>query len=235
MMKKNLDKNELFIAAKFIAVLAAILLGGVLPRISCAAEPPPIDDTVNRLQQIYEKTQDFQANFIQETTVKSIRKTDVEEGIVYFRNPKQMLWDYKKPKTKKLIINSKKAWLYLPQDKAVYVQESDKIFKSEALIKFLSGLGKLSDDFTIQYATPHAMDKGGNYLLQLYPREKGASYQYLQMTIEKNGFHILQVSFDDVMGNSTLLKFSGIKMNVGLSSKLFQFQQPPGVSIFKMP
>ncbi len=220
---------------KIVAVFVAILLGIILPHHSGAAEPPPIDETVNRLQQIYEKTQDFQANFVQETTVKSIRKTDVEEGIVYFKNPKQMLWDYKKPKTKKLIINSQKAWLYLPQDKTVYTQESDKIFKSEALIKFLSGLGKLRDDFTIKYAAPGAMDKSGNYLLQLYPREKGASYQYLQMTIEKNDFHILQVSFDDVMGNSTVLKFSGIKMNTGLSSKLFQFQPPPGVSIFKMP
>lgn len=235
MIKTNLDKNELFISVKVVAVFVAILWGIVLPHNACAAEPPPIDETVNRLQQIYEKTQDFQANFVQETTVKSIRKTDVEEGIVYFKNPKQMLWDYKKPKTKKLIINSQKAWLYLPKDKSVYIQESDKIFKSEALIKFLSGLGKLNDDFTIKYASPGAMDKSGNYLLLLYPREKGTSYQYLQMTIEKKYFHILQISFDDVMGNSTLLKFSGIKMNTGFSSKLFQFQTPPGVSIFKMP
>ncbi|NLD80441.1 MAG: outer membrane lipoprotein carrier protein LolA, partial [Smithella sp.] len=68
-----------------------------------------------------------------------------------------------------------------------------------------------------------------------YPREKGASYQYLQMTVDKNNFHILRVSFDDMMGNSTVLKFSGIKMNRGLSSGLFEFQPPSGVSIFKMP
>lgn len=234
-MKKNLHRNWLFISVRIVAVFTAIFLGIVTHPVLGAADLLPIDDTVSRLQQMYEKTQDFQANFIQETTVKSIRKTDVEEGIVYFKNPKQMLWDYKRPKTKKLIINAQKAWLYLPQDKAVYTQESDKIFKSEALIKFLSGLGKLRDDFTIKYDTPGTMDKGGNYLLRLYPREKGASYEYLQMTIAKSDFHILQVSFDDIMGNSTVLKFSGIKINTGLSSKLFQFQPPSRVSIFKMP
>jgi len=234
-MKTILDRNCLFMTLKFIAVFFAIFLAIISPANSFAAELPPIDDTVNRLQQIYEQTRDFQANFVQETTVKSIRKTNMEEGIVYFKNPKQMFWDYKKPKTKKLIINAQKSWLYLPRDKAVYTQESDKIFKSEALIKFLSGLGKLRDDFTIKYAASGALDKSGNYLLQLYPREKGASYQYLQMTIAKNDFHILRVSFDDVMGNSTVLKFSGVKMNTGLSSKLFQFQPPPGTSIFKMP
>lgn len=219
---------------KAIALFCMTCAGIIFPFSSCA-ETPPIDETISRLQQVYENTRDFQAGFIQETTVKSIRKTDIEEGMVYFKNPKQMLWDYKKPKAKKLIINASKAWLYLPQDKTVYTQQADQIFKSEALIKFLSGIGKLRDDFDIKYASPAAQDKNGNYLLQLYPREKGASYSYLQMTIEKNDFQILQVSFDDVMGNSTLLKFSGLKMNSGLSSKLFQFQPPPGVSIFKMP
>lgn len=233
-MKKNHNKNELFDGGKFAIIFIICFLGMGLSSLSGAAEPPPIEESINRLQQIYENTQDFQAAFVQETTVKSIRKTDVEEGIVYFKNPKQMLWDYRKPKAKKLIINAQKAWLYLPQDKAVYIQESDKIFKSEALIKFLSGLGKLKDDFTIKYA-PGALDKSGNYLLQLYPREKGTSYQYLQMTIEKKSFYIVRVSFDDVMGNSTVLSFSNIKMNTGLAAKLFQFQQPAGVSIFKMP
>ena len=146
-----------------------------------------------------------------------------------------MFWDYKKPKAKKLVVNARKAWLYLPHEKAVYTQDPEKIFKSEALIKFLSGLGKLKEDFTIQYNPSGATDENGNYLLLLYPREKGASYQYLQMTVDKNNFHILRVSFDDMMGNSTVLKFSGIKMNRGLSSGLFQFQPPSGVSIFKMP
>ena len=234
-MKIIIDKNWSFRMMKSMAVFFAVFLVMISPWDSFGAEVPPIDDTVNRLQQIYEQTRDFQANFVQETTVKSIRKTDTEEGIVYFKNPKQMFWDYKKPKTKKLIVNAQKSWLYLPQDKAVYTQESDKIFKSEALIKFLSGLGKLRNDFTIKYDPAGAVDPNGNYLLRLYPREKGASYQYLQLTIDKNDFHILRVSFDDVMGNSTVLKFSGIKMNNGLSAKLFQFQPPPGVSIFKMP
>ena len=202
---------------------------------SLAAEEPPIHETVRKLQQLYEKTRDFRATFVQETTVKSIGKTEVEEGMVYFKNPRQMFWDYKKPKAKKLVVNARKAWLYLPHEKAVYTQDPEKIFKSEALIKFLSGLGKLKEDFTIQYNPSGATDENGNYLLLLYPREKGASYQYQQMTVDKNNFHILRVSFDDMMGNSTVLKFSGIKMNRGLSSGLFQFQPSSGVSIFKMP
>jgi outer membrane lipoprotein carrier protein len=202
---------------------------------SQAAELPPIDDVISHLQQTYEKTVDFQADFIQETTIKSIKKTDVEEGVVFFKSPRNMLWNYTKPKAKKMVINSRKVWLYLPQEKVAYTQDSDYIFQSKVLIKFLSGLGKLKDDFTIEYAIPNALDKNGNYRLILIPLEKSASYNTLQIHVDKNNFYILQVSFDDIMGNSTTLRFSNISMNTGLAPNIFQFKPPAGVSIFKMP
>ena len=201
---------------------------------SSAAELPPIDDVVSRLQQTYEKTVDLKSDFIQETTIKSIKKTDVEEGVVFFKNPKNMLWNYRKPKAKQLVINSKKVWLYLPQEKVVYTQDAGYIFQSKVLIKFLTGLGKLKDDFTIAYAKSGALDKNENYRLVLTPREKGTSYSALQITVDKDIFYILQVNFDDSFGNSTALRFSNIAMNSGIATNIFQFKPPSGVNVLKM-
>lgn len=205
------------------------------PSLVLAETPVPIDEVVRALQQTYEKTQDFKAGFIQQTTIQSIKKTDTEEGTVFFKNPKNMLWDYSQPKKKKLVINPRKAWLYLPQEKVAYTQESDNMFKSRTLIKFLSGLGKLKDDFSIKYAETKASDKQGNYLLVLTPLEKTPALHPFQVTVDKNTFLILQISFEDALGNATLLKFSNIATNTGLSEKMFQFKPPAGVSIFNMP
>jgi outer membrane lipoprotein carrier protein len=146
-----------------------------------------------------------------------------------------MLWNYSQPKAKKLVINARKVWLYLPQEKVAYTQEAEYIFKSKALIRFLSGLGKLQDDFTIKYAAPDALDKNGNYLLILTPQEKNSALNPFQITVDKSSFLILQISFDDALGNSTHLKFSNILTNTGLADKMFQFTPPAGVSIFNMP
>lgn len=205
------------------------------PGTAITLTPAPIGEVVTQLQQKYEKTRDFKAGFVQQTTIKSIKKTDVEEGTVFFKSPRNMLWNYSRPKAKKLVINSRKAWLYLPQEKVAYVQEADYIFKSRTLIKFISGLGKLKDDFTIKYAEPQSLDKQGNYLLLLIPREKTPALQPFQVTVDKNTYLILQVSFADALGNTTLLKFSNISTNIGLAEKIFQFQPPKGVSIFNMP
>ena len=235
LIKKILQAFKQFTLIAFkTGIVISIFLVYVVYQ-SHSAELPPIDDIVNSLQQTYEKTVDFKADFIQETTVKSLKRTDVEEGVVFFKNPRNMLWNYTKPKAKKMVINSKKVWLYLPQEKVAYTQDSDYIFQSKVLIKFLSGLGKLKDDFSIKYAVPNALDKNGNYRLVLTPLEKSASYNTLQILVDKSIFYILQINFDDTFGNSTALRFFNTSMNTGLAPNIFQFQPPAGVSVFKMP
>jgi outer membrane lipoprotein carrier protein len=222
-----------------IVIDAAILIFNVLllifaPLSTFAEVSAPLEEIVTRLQQTYENTKDFKANFVQEATVKSIKKTNTEEGVVFFKSPKNMLWNYSKPKAKKLVINARKVWLYLPQEKVAYTQEADYIFQSKVLIKFLAGLGQLQDDFTIKYAVPNALDKNGNYLLVLTPLEKNTALNPFQITVDKSSFLILQIIFDDALGNSTRLKFSNISPNTGLADKMFQFTPPAGVSIFNM-
>jgi outer membrane lipoprotein carrier protein len=232
-------------AKKFIKIIKLFTTTGIglclilsliaLPEVVFSDELPAVGDIAQKLQSSYEKTKDLKADFIQEATIKSIKKTEREEGKVFFKNPKNMLWEYTKPKGKKLVINSQTAWLYLANDKVAYRQKSESIFQSKTLIQFFAGSGKLKNDFTIKYAEPKALDKEGNYLLALSPKEKTAACNSVNLTIDKNNFYILQVSFDDVMGNSTTLKFSNISINTGLSQKIFQFKPPAGVEVFEMP
>jgi outer membrane lipoprotein carrier protein len=233
MIKNFFKTNKLFTSTGVGLCLILSMLA--LPACVFSDELPVVDNVIQKLQLTYEKTKDLKADFIQEATIKSIKKTEREEGKVFFKNPKNMLWDYTKPKGKKLVINSQTAWLYLANEKVAYRQKSESVFQSKFLINFFSGSGKLKNDFVIKYAEPKALDKDGNYLLVLTPREKTAACNLVKLTIDKNNFYILQVSFDDVMSNYTTLKFSNISVNTGLSQKIFQFKPPAGVQIFEMP
>jgi len=53
---------------------------------------------------------------------------------------------------KKLIINPSKAWLYMPDDNIVYIQDAKKALSSKMTIRFLTGIGKLKDDFEIAFS-----------------------------------------------------------------------------------
>lgn len=215
----------------------AILLFALffLPSPPVQAEPLTIEQVTTRLQEVYERTSDMKAGFIQEVTIKAMKKTEREEGQVFFKNPRMMLWDYAKPKGKKLVINAQKAWLYVPEDRMVYVQNSDDVYRSRMAVKFLSGIGKLSDDFQIRFAKEGPLDGEGNYQLSLTARETGSGIDRLQLVVDARTFQILQCRFNDTLGNTTRLRFSDIQINTGLLDRFFTFKAPEGVEVVNMP
>jgi len=199
------------------------------------AELIPLEELIAKAQERYEKTEDLKARFIQEATIKAMNKTDREEGVLYVKNPRRMLWNYSKPKAKKLIINPQRAWLYIPDDRVVYIQEAENVYKSKLAVKFLSGIGKLGEDFHIGYAKPDAVDGKGNFLLTLIPKVSDMGIDRLHLTIDKDNFQVIQCSFMDLYGNTTRIRLMDIKINNNLSDKLFHFKPPAGVEIFNMP
>jgi outer membrane lipoprotein carrier protein len=146
-----------------------------------------------------------------------------------------MLWNYSKPKAKKLIINPQNAWLYIPEDRVVYIQDTDTIYKSKLAVKFLSGIGKLGEDFHINFSRPEPADGKGNYLLTLTPFNSDTGIDKMYLTVDQNNFQIIQFSFTDLYGNVTRIRLTDIKINNNLSDKLFSFKPPPNVEIFNMP
>ncbi len=207
----------------------------LFPTPAVRAEVLSLEQLAARTQEVYEKTADLKARFIQEVTIKSMKKTEREEGTVWIKNPKMMLWDYAKPKEKKLVINAQKAWLYVAEDRVVYVQNADDVYRSRMAVKFLSGIGKLSEDFQLRFAKGNPLDEEGNYLLTLTAKEKGNGIDRLHLTVDAKTFQILQCRFSDDYGNTTRLRFSDIRTNTGVSDKFFTFKPPAGVEIVNMP
>lgn len=184
------------------------------------------------MQEVYDETADLKAGFSQDTIIKSMNKKQREEGTVYYKKPRQMFWDYTKPKVKKLIINASKAWFYIPQDNAVYIQDADKIFKSQLAVRFLSGIGSLREDFDITLATDSGVDAQGNYRLALKAKAADLGVSNMKMTVDKDSFQILECSFFDAYGNDTRIQFRNIRTNTAIPDRMFNFKPPPKAEIF---
>lgn len=218
-----------------LSVLAAVIFLA-LPWVNCAGavETASLEQLTADMQETYDQTQDLQAAFVQELTIVSIKKTEREEGTVYFKNPGRMYWEYTRPKSKKLVVNPQKAWLYVPEDLVVYVQDAQAMYQSKVILRFLSGVGKMREDFQIEYAAPQATDKEGHYLLVLTPKQADMGIDRLHLTVDRKSFQILQCSFSDAFGNLTRIRFRNIRTNNRLPESLFHFKPPRGVEIFNV-
>lgn len=222
----------MFLADRLLPLVSVLVVGVLFFTLPQSGIALSLDEVVANTQNVYEKTADLKANFLQEVTIKSLHKTNREEGIFYFKKPRQMVWDYTIPKAKKMVINAQTVWLYIPADSVVYVQNAEEVFKTQAIIRFLSGWGKLTDDFKITFARPDASDKDGDFLLKLVPHERDFGIGELFLTLDKQ-FYISKVNFTDSYGNATRLIFHSIKINNNLPEKFFSFIPPAGTEVYR--
>ena len=204
----------------------------ILPVATALAQVPSLDELVGKIQAVYDRTEDFRAAFVQEATIKSMGKTTREEGTVYLKKPERMLWDYTKPSMKKLVINPRKAWLYMPDDEIVYVQDAQAVLSSKMTIRFLTGIGRLKDDFDMVFPPSGPTDTEGDYAVLLTPRGYEAGIKTLLLTVDKDTFHITGCVFTDLYDNATRLTFSNIEFNTDPADELFDFTPPPGVEVY---
>jgi len=195
----------------------------------------PLDDVISKMQESYENTQDFEADFHQEVTLRAMKRKNREEGTVYFKKPGRMLWRYSKPKNKKMIINPEKIWLYLPEDRIAYLQPADQLPSSQLGFKFLTGMGNLRKDFDMRYTESEPIDGQGNYLITLIPKDRRTGIAKFFLTVDGRTFRIIQCRFADSSGNMTLLRLKNLKINNKLPESLFTFTPPPGVEVVSVP
>jgi len=229
----RITKGYLPLFVLSVLAMAAVLMIPLMTRAE-AAEMPPLEQLIAKMQETYDATQDLTAKFVQELTLTSIKKTEREEGTVYFKNPGRMYWEYTRPKSKKLVVNPQKAWLYVPEDRVVYVHDAKAMYRSKLILRFLFGIGRLQEDFKIGYASPDATDKEGHYLLVLIPNQNDLGTDRLHLTVDDKSFQIVQCRFSDAYGNLTRIRFQNIRINRQLPESLFHFKPPRGVEIFNV-
>ena len=190
-------------------------------------------EVLSEIQSRYEKTNDFEANFIQEYIGKAMKQANKGEGKVYFKKKGMMRWDYTVP-NQKLISDGHTLWYYQPEEKQVLVSDISKVLKEKTPLAFLAGEGNLSRDFHLLNLNESASPKEDNYVVELAPRESIATVSKLILTVDKKTYLVLQADVVDGLGNVTRTRFIDTKTNVGLANSFFQFTVPPGTDVIKM-
>ena len=215
-------------------IKSAVITWLIFFALPSSAKPIVLNELVAKIQESYERAENFEAMFVQEVTIKSINKTETEEGTVYFKKPKRMRWVYSKPELKELVVNPKKAWFYIPEDNLVYAQDAKDFFNSKLTIRFLSGIGKLKDDFRINFSQQGFIDEEGNYLLDLIPVGFKDSIEKILLVVNRDDFQIIEFAIIDIYGNITRIIFKNIKLHNKLPDTFFIFTPPPGVEVYNV-
>ena len=189
------------------------------------------ESIVDRLQKSYDATQDFVADFRQETEVKSLNKSLKSSGKLSFKRPGKMLWRYDEPKGQFVLADGKYLYFYQPEQNQVIKSPLKNAFRGDIPLSFLLGLGNLKKEFNAALKSTEE----NNYVLRLEPKgEPGGGFSEILLAVNKSTSDIQWVSIRDATANLTTIRFSGMKKGVGVNDSIFQLQMPKGADIVEL-
>lgn len=203
--------------------------------LSLSAVGQDVDTIIAQVQRQYEQTNDMQAAFIQLSLIKSVNQTKESRGLVYFKKPGKMRWEYTEPEQQLLVSDSKTMWLYVPDDEQVLLQEAEEAYGSKTPVVFLSGMGKLQNDFYIKLlpADTSKTQLVSGHRLELLPKQPQPDVAKLILTVDPVTFQIVHTAVYDPYGNITDVYLQNVEINQTLPDELFQFEIPEGVDVIK--
>ena len=183
-----------------------------------------------RVKEKYDTLTDLSASFRQESKVASLGRSREKTGVIRFKRPGLMRWEYRLPEEQLLVSDGTSLWYYRPLQKQVVVQKLDTVFASQTPLLFLFGAGDLGGEFT--WIEKNLLpDEGGNYVLELLPRRESAELVSLVLEVRKIDFSVFATVIRDAYGNVTRLEFSGERENSTLDDALFTFEIPDGSEV----
>src|SRR4051812_1590338 len=118
---------------------------------SAAARTP--QSVASAVQSFYDQTRSVEAEFFQTYYNRIYDKYDRSQGAVKFQKPGRMRWDYGAPNGKVIVSDGKRLVIYEPGEDSEPGQVFERAISDSELpqaLAFLTGSGKLSDDFTFR-------------------------------------------------------------------------------------
>jgi outer membrane lipoprotein carrier protein len=230
---------------RLLAFIAIVMLSLAAPGYGA-----DLTEVIATLEQGYKLLSDLQADFSQRTIIASMKREERGNGELFIKkpaaSPAMFRFNYTKPR-QQIVSDGKTVWYYLPDNKQVMVSDVAALFEggSGIALNYLTGMGQVSKDFTISFSGA-GRDQKGNYLLELVPKKPSQVMTKLQLTIASSAveqfresgtakapFPILSSVVHDPFGNRTIIEFSRVKVNQGISNDRFSFKIPKGVEVIK--
>ncbi|PIE33228.1 hypothetical protein CSA56_12980 [candidate division KSB3 bacterium] len=202
----------------------------LLVPLAWSQQQPTLDTIIDRVQAEYERTQDIYATFTQISRLRSLPAPKQSEGIVYFKKPGKMRWEYTNPEQQLLVSDGKTMWFYVTEDSQVIVQNAEDAYGSRTPVTFLSGMGKLQNDF---YMKLLPAGENGEYKLELLPKQPQPELAKLILSVDPNAYRIIHTAVYDPYGNITDVFLHNIETNTTPPDDLFSLAIPDGVDVIR--
>jgi len=215
----------------FIAVI--FFLGGLLPAATGQSAPLTPVQIAQRIQNTYEKTTSFKADFLQTSTVSSMEHRQRKgSGSMVIQKPGLLRWDYISPEKQVLVSDGEMFSLYFAAENEMIITPAKEYLQEDVTYNFFSGKGNLLNDFEVIAVMPE-QEKQGSLAIKLVPRKTHAQVETMNVWVDEGTFLVNRLEIMDHLGSVTNLLLFNTVVNQPVPEEYFHFSPPEGTEIIE--
>lgn len=140
---------------------------------------------------------DFTADFFQRTLLKKDGREMRGDGVVSVKlatatSPLMYLFQYYRPYQQDIVSDGRSLWIYHPENREVILSDVSAAYNRPGFnpdrdhaVNFLQGLGRISRDFQINFASGRN-DAAGNYVMELTPRRAMLNIRRILLVVSRD-------------------------------------------------
>jgi len=184
--------------------------------------------TAQQQNQILEKIEkaasastSMQCDFTQTKSMKLLSKEMQSKGMMYFKQPNKLRWQYTSPYDYTFIMNGDKVTMKSSKSTQNIDVQGNKIFRqiTKIILNCITGGGlRSAADFQVEV---YKSDNG--YFAKLYPKKKELKqlYQVIEITFNQQLTMVSGVKMVEKTGDVTTVKLLNVKNNPSINESTF--------------
>lgn len=175
-------------------------------------------DKINKTAQ---QVHTMQCHFVQNKSMTMMKRDITSQGLMYFRKPNELRWQYTSPYDYSFIMHNGKAYMKSSKTTTVVDVNKNKMFRqiSDMIMTCMIGgnLGKSS------YFKVNLFKSGNETYANLTPLKKELKQVYSLVTIHFNSqlTMVNKVEMTEKNGDKTIISLTNIRINERIDDKMF--------------
>lgn len=176
---------------------------------------------IAKIDQTASAMKGMQCDFVQTKRMKLLSKEMQSKGIMYFKRPNKLRWQYIAPYDYTFILNGDKVQIKSSKSTKNIDVQGNKMFRQITNIILNSVTGgslKSSSDFTVE-----VYKKDNTYFAKLFPKKKELKqlYQVIEIYFDSALTMVNSVRMVEKTGDETRVNLINTKLNIAVDEKMF--------------
>ncbi len=207
-------------------ILLIFVFSFFLPFASIEAQTLTVDEVVQRIRESREKTKDFSADLLQEKKISLLKEKVISKGRIRFKKPDKISIEFFHPETSQMVYDGKTFLLYFKEEKMAerYQVQGNPVVEKYLLFS--------KDPFQEKLAQWRIVEDRETVLaLEILPKVKDPLFVKTRMWISKKNWIITGMEMVEKNGDTTTLRYSNMRVDMGLADSDFEIRLPKDVKV----